>query len=241
MDSAVSDSVYIRLAGPLQSWAGAAVTGNIVRTEEIPSPRSLRGLLAGAMGYKRDDEMPTWLENIHFTVRQERRAIFVDDFHTINQRTGEEKFRRRLLLAQGMKASSAKNLVFTPDAQGGTSIVNRTYLADTEFIVRITAEGRTEEIDQALRSPRFSTYLGRKAFPAVFPFYLGVGNSELLYQLPTVATKKGQEKALVTIHEFVQNQAIAPFTMEVPAVSNRGTWLKDVGTQLKRRKTVLSA
>lgn len=236
----MSDSVYIRLAGPLQSWAGAAVTGNIVQTEEIPSPRSLRGLLAGAMGYKRDDEMPIWLESIHFTVRQERRATFVDDFHTINQRTGEEKFRRRLLLAQGARASSVNKPVFTPDDQGGTSIVNRTYLADTEFIVRITAEGRTEEIDQALRSPRFSTYLGRKAFPAVFPFYLGVGNSELLYQLPAIASKRGQEKARVTIHEFVQNQLMAPYTAEVSTVAHREAWLQDVGSQLKRRKTVLA-
>lgn len=236
----MSDSIYIRLAGPLQSWAGAAVTGNIVRTEEVPSPRSLRGLLAGAMGYKRDDEMPIWLESIHFTVRQERRATFVDDFHTINQRTGEEKFRRRLLLAQGARASSVNKPVFTPDDQGGTSIVNRTYLADTEFIVRITAEGRTEEIDQALRSPRFSTYLGRKAFPAVFPFYLGVGNSELLYQLPAIASKRGQEKARVTIHEFVQNQLMAPYTTEVSTVAHREAWLQDVGSQLKRRKTVLA-
>lgn len=236
----MSDSIYIRLAGPLQSWAGAAVTGNIVRTEEVPSPRSLRGLLAGALGYKRD-EVPEWLEHIHFTVRQDRRATFVDDFHTINQRTGEEKFRRRLLLAQGMKAGSAKNLVFTPDAQGGTSIVNRTYLADTEFIVRITAEGRTEEIDRALRSPRFSTYMGRKAFPAVFPFYLGVGNSELIYQLPAISSHGNQEKVRVTIHEFVQNQLMAPYLKEVPTVSDREAWLKDVGTQLKRRKTILSA
>lgn len=139
-----------------------------------------------------------------------------------------------------MKASSAKNLVFTPDAQGGTSIVNRTYLADTEFIVRITAEGRTEEIDQALRSPRFSTYLGRKAFPAVFPFYLGVGNSELLCQFPAIAAKAGQEKARVTIHEFVQNQLMAPYTTEVSTVANREDWMKDVGSQLKRRKTVLA-
>lgn len=235
----MSDSIYIRLAGPLQSWAGPAVTGNIVRTEEVPSPRSLRGLLAGALGYKRG-EVPSWLEDVCFTVRQERNVTYIDDFHTINKRTGEDEFRRRLLLAQGMKASSPKNLVFTPDAQGGTSIVNRTYLADTEFIVRITAEGRTEELDQALRSPRFSIYLGRKAFPAVFPFYLGVGNSELIYKFPAIAPKKTQEKATVTIHEFVQNQLMAPYTTEVSTVAHREAWLQDVGSQLKRRKTVLA-
>lgn len=237
MGPPVTDSVYIRLAGPLQSWAGATVTGNIVRTESLPTPSSMRGLLAGALGYKRG-EFPDWLDKVEFTVREEKRVTFTDDFQTINPRTGEEKFRRRMLLAQGMKASSAKNLIFTPDAQGGTSIVNRTYLADSEFLVRITAEGYTEEIDAALRSPRFSTYLGRKAFPAVFPFYLGVGNSELIYQLPTISQKKGEEHRRVTLHAFVQNQSLTPVSQYVPTVQDRDAWLEAVAKVLKLRKTV---
>lgn len=236
----MTDSIYIRLAGPLQSWAGASVTGNIVRTEEVPSPRSLSGLLAGAFGYQRG-QIPSWLtEDVYYVVREEHRVTFTDDFQTINPRTGEERFRRRLLLAQGMKASSDKSLIFTPDAQGGTSIVNRTYLADSEFLVQITAEGRTEEIDAALRSPAFSTYLGRKAFPAVFPFYLGVGNSELIRQLPTVARKTGQETSRVVIHKFVGNARLAPETAQVPAVASREEWLKTVAPLLKRRKTITS-
>ncbi|MDO4898858.1 MAG: type I-E CRISPR-associated protein Cas5/CasD [Rothia sp. (in: high G+C Gram-positive bacteria)] len=235
----MTDSVYIRLAGPLQSWAGASVTGNIVRTESLPTPSSLRGLLAGALGYKRGD-LPEWLQGVEFTVREEKRVTFTDDFQTINPRTGEEKFRRRMLLAQGMKASSAKNLIFTPDAQGGTSIVNRTYLADSEFIVRITAEGYTEQIDAALRSPRFSTYLGRKAFPAVFPFYLGVGNSELIHQLPVLTQNKGEEHRKVIVHSFVQNQPLAPSIQVVPTVENREAWLNVVANLLKRRKTFMT-
>lgn len=233
----MTDSVYIRLAGPLQSWAGASVTGNIVRTESLPTPSSLRGLLAGTLGYTRG-ERPEWLQDVEFTVREEKRVTFTDDFQTINPRTGEEKFRRRMLRAQGMKASSAKNLIFTPDAQGGTSIVNRTYLADSEFLVRITAEGRTEQIDAALRSPRFSTYLGRKAFPAVFPFYLGVGNSELINQLPTLAQKKGETSRKVVLHNFVQNQRLAPNHLIVPTVKNRDEWLEKVSSLLNLRKTV---
>lgn len=232
----MSDSIYIRLAGPLQSWAGPAVTGNIVHTEDTPSPRSLRGLLAGALGYKRG-ELPAWLENVQFTVRQDRSGGRVDDFHTINERTGEEEFRRRLSLVLGRRVSKNSH-IFTPDGQGGTSIVKRTYLADTEFLVRITAEGRTEQIDQALRSPRFSTYLGRKAFPAVFPFYLGVGNSELITKLPVVSSGKKQE--IVLLHEFVQDQPLPVSRLEVPALSDRQAWLDAVGTALKRRKTVLS-
>ncbi len=61
--------------------------------------------------------------------------------------------------------ASVKQLKFTP-AVGATSISRRTYLAESEFIVRATLDGHTEEIDQAFASPVFSVYLGRKAFPA---------------------------------------------------------------------------
>lgn len=246
----MTSSVYLRLAGPLQSWAGASVTGNIVNTGKIPTPSALRGLLAGALGYQRG-QWPQWLENVEFTIRMERPVQYTDDFQTINPRTGEETFRRRILLAQGQKASSAKSLVFTPDAQSGTSIVNRTYLADSEFIVRITAEGKTEEIDAALRSPQFSTYLGRKAFPAVFPFYLGVGDSDEIYKIPTVKRKQrrerrstmqeagAEESATVTIYQFVDDTPVAPSKTRVPVVQDRNMWLEKTAELLKRRKTLL--
>lgn len=67
---------------------------------------------------------------------------------------------------------------------------------------------------------------------------MGVGNSELLYQLPAISSHGDQEKARVTIHEFVQNQLMAPYVKEVPTVPDREAWLNVVGVTLKRRKTV---
>lgn len=185
MDPPVIESLYIRLHGPLQSWAGPAVTGNIVRTERHPTRSGLTGLVAGALGCPRGDT-PKWLNEIEFWVRQDRKPIIVDDFHTINPRPEAELFRRRLLLAQGSKARGKKALTFTPDAQGGTSIVNRTYLADGEFLVRITCADHTDALEEALASPEFVTYLGRKAFSATFPFYLGRGSADAFLQIPAL-------------------------------------------------------
>lgn len=61
-------STYIRLAGPLQSWAGLAVSGNFVRTEPRPTLSALRGLLAASLGAKRG-QWPTWIDDVHFTLR----------------------------------------------------------------------------------------------------------------------------------------------------------------------------
>lgn len=181
----MTDAVYIRLAGPLQSWAGPAVTGNIVRTERFPTVTALRGLIAGALGARRG-EFPEWLNDIEFSIRQDRKPHIVDDFQTINPRPESTTFRRRMLLVQRKSASSKKAITFTPDAQGGTSIVQRTYLADGEFLVRIVCNDHLDEIEDALASPKFVTYLGRKAFPPSFPFYLGRGSSEAFTQIPTL-------------------------------------------------------
>lgn len=179
----MTESLYIRLAGPLQSWAGSAVTGNIVRTGRYPTRTALHGLLGGALGAKRG-ELPQWLNTVEFWVRPDRTPTITDDFHTINPRPEAAEFRRRLLLAMGMPARGAKALVFTPDAQNKTSVVRRTYLADGEFIVRITALEHIDELERALAAPAFATYLGRKAFPATFPFYLGRGDAEAFAHIP---------------------------------------------------------
>lgn len=78
----MSSSIFIRLAGPLQSWAGPAVSGNFIRTQQIPTLTGLQGLLVGALGAHRD-EIPAWVKKVRFTVREDNKPIFVDDFQTI--------------------------------------------------------------------------------------------------------------------------------------------------------------
>ena len=190
----MTDSIYLRLAGPLQSWAGPAVTGNIVHTERFPTRSALIGLIAGALGARRGD-WPEWLNTIEFSVRQDKEPRIVDDFHTINPRPEASQFRRRLLIAERGKARGDKALVFTPDAQGGTSLVNRTYLADGVFVVSVTSREHIDELEDALSSPKFVSYLGRKAFSPTFPYYLGRGASDFIDKLPVVVRSKSQNDA----------------------------------------------
>ncbi|AWB82406.1 type I-E CRISPR-associated protein Cas5/CasD [Corynebacterium yudongzhengii] len=229
----MTDSVFIRLAGPLQSWAKPAITGNYVHTNEIPTASALRGLIAGGLGYQRN-HWPEWIQAAGFEVRVDSDPTLVDDFHTIGSREDEYEFRRRLAIMQGLKASSAKQLAFKPGV-GATVIAKRTYLADAEFIVRITCEGHTEEIDKAVSAPVFSTYLGRKAFPAHFPFYLGLSNADMLKMIPAISDTRNS-KTEVPLHSLGMGPTARPSRIPVPAVKNRDEWFAELAAlNLQRR------
>lgn len=235
----MTNSTFIRLAGPLQSWAALSITGNFVRTERTPTDTALKGLLAGALGFRRG-QWASWVEDVSFTVREDANSSVVSDFQTIGSREDEFEFRKRLGIMQQMKAAkSIGQLSFKP-AVGATAISRRTYLVDGEFIVRVTHPEHVEEIDQALSSPAFSTYLGRKAFPASFPFYLGTGNSDLLSQIPVVAPKAKDPKSSVLIHETALPTGVTPATEWVPAVNDRKEWIEAIQRlPLHRHKTIL--
>lgn len=234
----MTDSVYLRLAGPLQSWAKPAVSGNFINTQMIPTESALQGLVAGALGYPRG-RWPKWISSIDFAVREDRRPQIVDDFHTIGSREDEYEFRRRLAILQRLPARTAKSIAFKPGV-GATVISRRTYLADAEFLVRMTLDGHTEDLDKAASDPVFSTYLGRKAFPASFPFYLGVGNADLMNLIPAVDEKAGTgSRVSVKLYTLGMGPGARPSQMQVPAVGDRNAWfdaVTDLG--LKRRCTV---
>ncbi len=179
----MTESLYIRLAGPLQSWAGPRVTGNVVRTEPRPTRSGLEGLLAGALGWPQN-RWEDWIHSVNFIIRSDRPGSRIDEYQTINPRDEDLDYQRRAYLLTFGKRW-IKRAHFTPDGQNKTSIVNRTYLADAEFLVEIQASDHFSALVDALRQPHFTTYLGRKAFAPAFPFFLGVGESGSLKVLPT--------------------------------------------------------
>lgn len=273
----MSNSIYLRLAGPLQSWARKSVSGHFVRTEPVPTRSGLEGLIAGALGAHRG-WWPKWLATLDFSIRVDCGGILTDEFQTINERDDEEEFRRRLLIMLGHDPGRPHGsaLAFTPMAPNKkkgqkpnrTAIVRRTYLADAEFIVRITSEEHGEEIAEALRKPAFSTYLGRKAFAAEFPFFLGVGPAAVWENLPVVTepdrhgrSMGGQachswstdaesggveDKGALTgsrvplkVIEYSPGLPASNRLQQFPQVSSWEEWLQYVGETLERSIAVL--
>lgn len=179
----MTESIYLRLSGPLQSWAGPRVTGNVVRSEPRPTRTGLEGLLAGTLGWPQY-EWEDWIHSVALVVRSDRPGSRIDEYQTINPRDEDMRYQQRAYsLTFGKRWS--KRAHFTPDGQNKTSIVNRTYISDAEFLVEVQASDHFNSLVDAVRKPYFTTYLGRKAFSPAFPFVLGIGESGLLETLPT--------------------------------------------------------
>lgn len=226
-------SLYLRLAGPLQSWAGPRVTGNVVRTEPVPTLTGLQGFVSAACGVPRGT-VPAWLESLRFSVRVDNPGVLTDDFQTINPRLEDQEYQQRLL--RSLQQRVPQVVVFTPDGQNTTSIVRRTLVAGAEFIVQISSAAELTRIAQAFRSPAFSPYLGRRTFAPGFPLLLGLGDDAELSRLP-VARAQGwddsNERALI-VHHLVASGATRCEQVRVPVV-NRAAWLDDVAGRLRRQ------
>ncbi|MBZ8178372.1 type I-E CRISPR-associated protein Cas5/CasD [Corynebacterium poyangense] len=228
-------STFIRLAGPVQSWAGPSITGNFVRTEPVPTYTALQGLVAGACGFKRG-QWEDWVQQLTFSVRVDRPGTLIDDFHTIAPHEDEMAFKSRLLGAMG-KRPADKMLKLTPDGQGSTSISQRTYLSDAEFLIQVTSPNHPDKVATALRNPQFSTYLGRKAFTPSFPFYLGNSSMDILTLLPVY--RPNQELGSTQrarIYHRSRGADTGPEIINVPAVATRREWLDAAKNQCRLRQ-----
>lgn len=224
-------SIYIRLAGPLQSWSGRKTTGNFVQTDSVPTRSALLGLIAASQGWPRG-EWESWIEDTDFKIRVDKPGVKVNDFHTVGPHVDEHEFKTRLLKAQGVKKRSLnKQARNTPDDRGGTSIISRQYLADAEFLVEVNNDKYLDVIRVGLQSPEFSLYLGRKAFPFSFPFYLGEGDEGALHSLPTVGK---ESSAKLELHRRSGETNLGVSKVTVPCVDSFKSWISAVKTELVR-------
>jgi CRISPR system Cascade subunit CasD len=74
-------TLMIRLAAPLQSW-GVDSKFNRRGTERIPTKSGVIGLLAAALGRRRNEDMAD-LYSLNFGVRTDREGKLIRDFHMV--------------------------------------------------------------------------------------------------------------------------------------------------------------
>ena len=78
-------TLLLRLAAPLQSW-GADSKFETRKTNREPTKSGVIGLLAAALGLRRDDAAGlARLNGLHFAVRADREGSLLVDFHTANR------------------------------------------------------------------------------------------------------------------------------------------------------------
>lgn len=142
--------LLLRLAAPLQSWGAAS---RFVRreTRHEPTKSGVLGMLAAAQGRRRTDPIED-LARTAFGVRVDQPGRLVRDFQTARSLDG---FRTMPLSY-------------------------RFYLADAVFLAGVEGDAALlEGLDEAVRSPVFPLFLGRRSCPPAGAVSLGLRDGGL--------------------------------------------------------------
>jgi len=147
-------TLLLRLSAPLQSW-GSGSYFDTRETDYWPTKSGIVGMLACALGRSREDSIDD-LTTFRFGVRIDHQGEHIVDFHTTEM---------------GEKLNN--------------NISYRSYLSDAIFLVGIEHNSMEflKMIEQALKNPKFSLYLGRRSCPPTFPIILDIEDKDLYHAL----------------------------------------------------------
>lgn len=151
-------TLLLRLAAPLQAW-GADSKFETRKTNREPTKSGVIGLLAAALGLRRDEsEGLARLTGLRFGVRVEREGQLLVDYHIA--KTQDEK---------------------------NSYVTYRHYLQDAVFLAGLESEDAALllQLQDALQHPAFPLYLGRRSCPPALPLCLGLRQGSLQEVLQT--------------------------------------------------------
>lgn len=147
------------LDGPLQGW-GYMADHQYRNSLPHPTRSGVTGILAAALGIDRNDpeerEKTARLNTLHMTALGLSAGRQIRDYHTAQTRN------RR------------------GDVIGHATVTHRDYLVDSKFVVLLAGDDSVllEEIEAALRDPRWFGTLGRRSCVPASPILLGQFDSE---------------------------------------------------------------
>ena len=159
-------TLLLRLAAPLQSYGGESKY-DVRMTGKEPTKSAVVGLLAAALGRKRDESVDD-LSRLRFGVRVDQEGTLIRDLHT----------------AKRDKLAYLTTRYYLSDA---------VFLVGLES----DDEAFLEMLDTALHHPVYPLFLGRRACPPTLPLSLGIKQLSLeaaLDKEPWLAAKFRQGK-----------------------------------------------
>lgn len=167
--------LIFRLCGPMSSWGDIAV-GETRPSFAHPSKSAILGLVAAAMGIRRDEDENhrRLVDCLGFAVQVESLGTAFADYHTAQVPSGKELYCTRRHELSGAKS----NL--------NTVLSTRTYRVDGLYIVMLwetkKSEWNLERIQSKMEQPEFVLYLGRKSCPIALPLEAQVIKADSLVE-----------------------------------------------------------
>ena len=159
----MSQYLVFQLHGPMASW-GVDAPGEVRHSDALPSRSALLGLLAAALGIRRDKEVRLNDFNQHysFLLCASQHPVWARDYHTVQMPKEVRKARY----------FSRREELSDPDLLSAL-ISRRDYYTDAWWLVAIAltpdAPYSLEQLHGALQHPVFPLYLGRKSHPLALP------------------------------------------------------------------------
>ncbi len=156
--------LLFRLYGPMASWGEIAV-GESRHSAIYPGKSALLGLMAAALGIRRDEELrhTALASGYRFAVKVISAGHPLRDYHTAQAPDSVGKF---------VYCTRRDELVVGKERLG-TILSSREYRCDAFVLVAVVAEDGApyslDEIREALMKPRYHLYLGRKSCPLAAP------------------------------------------------------------------------
>ena len=161
----MADYLVFHLYGPMAAWGDIAV-GEYRPSFAHPSKSAIIGLLAAALGIRRDEEerQNALSSACSYAVRVDAMGTLLRDYHTIQvPSSGTGRNRRTFHTRRAELAVTELNTILS----------SRDYRCDAVYTVAITLGDEStfsiEEVVDSLRKPVFTLYLGRKSCPLAFP------------------------------------------------------------------------
>jgi CRISPR system Cascade subunit CasD len=144
-------TLLLRLSGPLQAW-GYESKFETRRTGREPTKSGVIGLLAAALGRKRDDSLDD-LTRLRFGVRVDKEGNLLQDYQIAQTKDGKS-----------------------------TYVTYRYYLSDATFLVGLESEEEEflAVLQQALLHPAYPLFLGRRSCAPSLPLVVGIRSLDLL-------------------------------------------------------------
>lgn len=156
--------LLFRLYGPMASWGEIAV-GESRHSAIYPGKSALLGLMAAALGIRRDEEQSqtALAAGYRFAVKVISAGHPLRDYHTAQAPDSVGKFVYR----------TRRDELIVGKERLGTILSSREYRCDALTLVAVVAEEGApyslDELQAALLKPRFHLYLGRKSCPVAAP------------------------------------------------------------------------
>jgi len=193
------DYLVFRLYGPMASWGDIAM-GEYRPSFAHPSKSAVIGLLAAALGIRRDEEerQKDFADSCTYAVQVDAMGNLLRDYHTVQVPSSGIGQNRKIFLTRRAELA---------ETELNTILSSRDYRCDAFYTVATSfndgAPYSAQQLAEALRRPVFTLYLGRKSCPLALPLCPRVVNAATIKEVFAKVTASDELLNLVRSESHV--------------------------------------